>query len=141
MRWMILAAALTLGVSPMTQAAQIYKWVDAQGVTHFDALPPADQQAQEIDTQKPVPPPGRETAPLPDPNGAQRAINERVKKQVADQEERRAEYCTAARTNLALFQNNARVREQVNGEYRRFTEEERQARIMDLKRAITDNCL
>jgi hypothetical protein len=77
---------------------------------------------------------------LADPKGEQRTIDTEVKKQVADQEAKRAAYCTNARTNLAQFQNNPRVREEVNGELRRFTEEERQARIVQLKQAITDNC-
>jgi hypothetical protein len=139
MRWMIFAVSLAMTASPILQAAQIYKWVDAQGVTHFDAQPPTGQQAQEIDTQRPVP------APLPhpiaDPNGEQQAIDAKVKKQVAVQEAKRAEYCTTARTNLAQFQNNPRVREEVNGELKRFTEEDRQTRITELKQAITENCL
>jgi hypothetical protein len=143
MRWKIFTAALALAIGPLAQAAQIYKWVDAQGVTHFDAQPPAGQQAQEIHTQKAVsaPPPASQPAPLPDPKGEQEAVDAKVKKQVADQEAKRAVYCNAARTNLSQFQNNPRVREEVDGEIKRFTEEERQARITDLKQAISDNCL
>ncbi|HEY0289190.1 MAG TPA: DUF4124 domain-containing protein [Pseudomonas sp.] len=141
MRWMILAATLALAVNPLTQAAQIFKWVDAQGVTHFDAQPPAGQQVQEIDTQKPVPAPPPASQPSPDPKGEQQTVDAKVKKQVAAQEAKRAEYCATARTNLALFQNNPRVREEVNGEFKRFTEEERQARITDLTKSISDNCL
>lgn len=141
MRSMIFAAALALAVSPLSQAAQIYKWVDAQGVTHFDAQPPVGQPVQEINTQRPVPAPPATPPSLPDPNGEQRAIDAKVKKEVAEQEAKRAEYCTTARTNLALFQNNPRVREEVNGEFKRFTEEERQARITELKQAITNQCI
>lgn len=141
MRWKIFAAALAMAASPVLQAAQIYKWVDAQGITHFDAQPPVGQQVQQIDTQRPVPAPAPASQPVADPNGEQQAIDAKVKKQVADQEAKRAEYCTNARTNLAQFQNNPRVREEVNGELKRFTEEERQARITELKQAITENCL
>jgi hypothetical protein len=141
MRWMIFAAALAMAASPLSQAAQIYKWVDAEGVTHFDAQPPVGQQVQQIDTQKPVPPAPHESQPLADPDGEQRAVDTKVKKQVAQQEARRTEYCSTARTNLAQIQNNPRVREEVNGELRRFTEQERQTRITELKQAITENCL
>jgi hypothetical protein len=88
-----------------------------------------------------VPPPAPVSKPIAEPNGEQQAIDAKVKKQVAVQEAKRAEYCTTARTNLAQFQNNPRVREEVNGELKRFTEEERQARITELKQAITENCL
>lgn len=141
MRWMILAATLTIAIAPAVgQAAQIYKWVDAQGVTHFDAQPPAGQTAQEIDTAKPVAAP-----PAPPPHnqeGAreQEAVDAKVRKQVAAQEAKRKEGCEEQRTNLAQLQNNPRVRQEVNGEFRRFTEEERQARIAEVKTYLDDQC-
>ncbi|MCF7534746.1 DUF4124 domain-containing protein [Pseudomonas petrae] len=141
MRWMILAATLTLAVAPAVgQAAQIYKWVDAQGVTHFDAQPPAGQTAQEIDTGKPVAAP-----PAPPPQNQdgvreQEAVDAKVRKQVAVQEAKRKEACDEQRTNLAQLQNNPRVRQEVNGEFRRFTEEERQARIAEVKKYLDDQC-
>lgn len=141
MRWMILATALTLAVGTATgQAAQIYKWVDAQGVTHFDAQPPAGQSVQEIDIQKPITPPSTAPAARPDVDQEQQAIDTKVKKQVAADAAKRKAYCDRQRTNLAQLQNNPRVREEVNGEYRRFTEEERQARIAEVKRSIDDTC-
>ncbi len=141
MRWMIFAATLTLAVdSAACQAAQIYKWVDAQGGTHFDAQPPAGQSAEEIDVQKPAPPPPSSPTARPDAAQEQQAVDAKVKKQVAAQEARRKEYCDQQRTNLAQLQNNPRLREEVNGELRRFTEEERQARIVEVKRSLDDTC-
>jgi len=140
MRWMILAATLALAVgSAAAQAAQIYKWVDAQGVTHFDAQPPVGQSSQELETPKAVTPPP--TAPArTDASQEQQTVDAKVRKQVAAQEAKRKEYCETQRTNLALLQNNPRVRQEVNGEYRRFTEEERQARIVEIKKSIDDTC-
>ncbi|MDV6593907.1 DUF4124 domain-containing protein, partial [Pseudomonas aeruginosa] len=40
MRRMILPASLLLALSSFAMAAPIYKWVDAEGVTHFGAQPP-----------------------------------------------------------------------------------------------------
>jgi hypothetical protein len=141
MRWMILAATLTLAVAQTTsEAAQVYKWVDAQGVTHFDAQPPAGQTAEEIDTGRPV-----TASPAPPPQnqeGAreQEAVDAKVRKQVAAQEAKRKEICEEQRTNLAQLQNNPRVRQEVNGEFRRFTEEERQGRIAEVKQYLDDQC-
>jgi len=142
MRWMMLAATLTLATgSAAIQAAQIYKWVDAQGITHFDAQPPAGQSAQEIDVQKPVTPTQPPPAPAkPSEDPAQQAVDAKVKRQLAAQEVKRKEYCETQRTNLAQLQNNPRVREEVNGEFKRFTEEERQARIAEVKKSIDDTC-
>lgn len=141
MRWMILAATLTIAIAPAVgQAAQIYKWVDAQGVTHFDAQPPAGQTAQEIDTGKPVAAPPAPPPPSQEGAREQEAVDAKVRKQVAAQEAKRKEGCEEQRTNLAQLQNNPRVRQEVNGEFRRFTEEERQARIAEVKTYLDDQC-
>lgn len=141
MRWMILAATLTIAVAPAVgQAAQIYKWVDAQGVTHFDAQPPAGQAAQAIDTGKPVAAPPAPPPQSQDGAREQEAVDAKVRKQVAAQEAKRKEACDEQRTNLAQLQNNPRVRQEVNGEFRRFTEEERQARIAEVKKYLDDQC-
>jgi hypothetical protein len=143
MRWMILAATLTFAVSTTGQAAQIYKWVDAQGVTHFDAQPPAGETVQQIDVQKPVPAPApaKPVAPVKtDVSKDQQSADAKVKKQIAAQEAQRIEYCSAQRTNLAQLQNNPRVREKVNGELKKFTDEDRKNRIAEVKKAIGDTC-
>ncbi|KTB65679.1 DUF4124 domain-containing protein [Pseudomonas syringae] len=137
MRWMILAAALTIATTG--QAASVYKWVDAQGVTHFDAQPPTGQQAQQINVQQP-PPAAAPAMPADDGDARQRAIDQKVKSQVKMQEAKRAENCDTLRTNLAQLQNNPRVREQVGGESRRLTEENRKTRIEETERAISDFC-
>lgn len=140
MRWMILAAALSVTAAPVgAKAAQIYKWVDAQGVTHFDAQPPAGQTVQEIETQKPV---DATPAAAPRSNAVeeQHAADAKVKRDVAAQEAKRKASCASQRNNLALLQNNPRVREEVNGEFRRFTEEERQGRIAEVKTYLDENC-
>lgn len=142
MRWMILMAAL-LSAANASQAATIYKWVDAQGVTHFDAQPPAGQQAQEINVQK-LPPSTDPTVstPAPDLDGAaqQRNIDAKVKNQIKEQEARRAEGCETLRTNLAQLQNNPRVREATESGSRRLTEQERKDRLEETEKAISDNC-
>ncbi|GFM53680.1 DUF4124 domain-containing protein [Pseudomonas capsici] len=138
MRWMILAAALSMAVSTTSQAAQIYKWVDAQGVTHFDAQPPAGQQVEEINVQKPPPAPAASTASEPDPQ--QQEIDARVRKQVRAQEAKMADNCEVLRTNLAQLQNNPRVREQTEGGTKRLTDDERKARVAETQRTIAEYC-
>ncbi|MCO2134923.1 DUF4124 domain-containing protein, partial [Pseudomonas aeruginosa] len=48
MRRMILPASLLLALSSFAMAAPIYKWVDAEGVTHFGAQPPQGAQATTV---------------------------------------------------------------------------------------------
>ncbi|KPH02421.1 glycosyltransferase [Pseudomonas sp. RIT-PI-q] len=130
---------VTLLISPLCMGGQIYKWVDAQGVTHFDAQPPQGQEATTVVT--PSPPAGKpDTLPRSNVIGDQQAIDKTVKKQVAEQQAQLKVFCEQARTNLAQLQNNPRVREEVEGEMRRLTDEQRQERMTEAQKQIKDNC-
>lgn len=147
MRRMIITGSLLLALSA-TASAQVYKWVDAQGNTHFGAQPPEGQDATQINTsaaqpkQPPAAPAPVPTLPKPgsadDP--AQKAIDEKVKKEVAENEEKRTKYCEVTRTNLAQLQNNPRVTIEENGQMHRLTEEERQAKIAESQKGIAESC-
>jgi hypothetical protein len=140
---MILTSSLLLALSATAMASQVYKWVDAQGVTHFGAQPPQGQQATSINTAAPQPKPAEPEATTTFENETdpeQEAIDRKVKQQVAAQEAERKKYCESVRTNLAQLENNPRVRVETDGEVRRLTEEERQQRIGEAQKAIADNC-
>lgn len=142
MRLTVLASGLALALCGNAMAAQVYKWVDAQGVTHFGAQPPQGQQVETVNTVvapgKPVTAPAPATQQKSEPD--QQSIDRKVKQQVAEQEAERKRYCETMRTNLAQLQNNPRVRVEENGETRRITEEERQARITETRDKIAENC-
>lgn len=143
MRRMILTTSLALALSTTAMAGQVYKWVDAQGVTHFSEQPPQGQAATTINKAAP-PPPSTEPKAVPtfkdiaDPEQA--AADAKVKKEVAEQDAQRVKYCETQRNNLAQLENNPRVRVEDGGEMRRLGEGERQQRIADSKKAITENC-
>ncbi len=141
MRRSLIASALIVLMSTPVMAAQVYKWVDAQGVTHFGAQPPEGQQATSVNTTI-APAPAAIPAKLPQVgvDEEQQAIDEKVKKEVAAKEAERKQYCEKMRTNLAQLENNPRLREEVNGEVRRLDEDERQKRIAEAKKAIAENC-
>ena len=129
---------VSLLISPLCMAGQIYKWVDAQGVTHFDSQPPQGQEATTVVTpsssaSKPTTPPGSSAI------GDQQDIDNTVKKQVAEQQAQLNAFCVQARTNLAQLQNNPRLREDVDGEMRRLTDQQRQERISETQKQIADN--
>ena len=146
MRRMMITSSLLLAMSATAMASQVYKWVDAQGVTHFSAQPPQGQDATSINTATPPPKPAvaeeKKAAPtfesIADPEQA--AIDEKVKQEVAAKEVERKKYCEDVRTNLAQLQNNPRLRMEVDGELRRLSEEERQSRISEAQKAIAENC-
>ncbi|HEF4762733.1 TPA: DUF4124 domain-containing protein [Pseudomonas putida] len=139
MRALFLTGALLIGLSPLSMATPIYKWVDAQGVTHFDAKPPSDQQASVVVTPSPA-----TTKPATPKNssaiGDQQAIDKNVKRQVAEQQAELKVFCEQARTNLAQLRNNPRLREEVEGELRRLDDTQRQERIDETQKQIADNC-
>ncbi len=139
MRTFFFTASLLIGLSPLCMAAQIYKWVDAQGVTHFDAQPPQGREATAVVT--PSAPSGQPTAPARSSAiGDQQAIDNKVKKQVAEQQAQLKVFCEQARTNLAQLQNNPRLREEAEGGMRRLTDQQRQERIVEAQQQIADNC-
>jgi len=146
MRRMMITSSLLLAMSATAMASQVYKWVDAQGVTHFSAQPPQGQDATSINTATPPPKPvaaeEKKAAPtfesIADPEQA--AIDEKVKQEVAAKEVERKKYCEDVRTNLSQLQNNPRLRMEVEGELRRLSEEERQSRISEAQKAIAENC-
>ncbi|MCQ4296673.1 DUF4124 domain-containing protein [Pseudomonas stutzeri] len=142
MRFTFFAGGLLLALCGNVMAAQVYKWVDAQGVTHFGAQPPQGQQVETVNTvtapAKPVAAP--EPAEQNEAEADQSSIDRKVKQQVAAQETERKAYCETMRTNLAQLQNNPRVRVNDNGETRRLTEEERQSRISETRDKIAENC-
>ncbi|WP_439886286.1 DUF4124 domain-containing protein [Pseudomonas sp. MBLB4123] len=144
MRRTLLLSSLLLALSAPAMAGQVYKWVDAQGVTHFGAQPPQGAQATSINTATPPPKPA-EPQPAPtfkniaDPEQA--AIDKKVKQEVAAKEAERKQYCDSMRNSLAQLQNNPRVRIEEDGEVRRLSEEERQERIGAAQKSIADNCL
>lgn len=146
MRRMMITSSLLLAMSATAMASQVYKWVDAQGVTHFSAQPPQGQDATSVNTAAPPPKPAvaeeKKAAPtfesIADPEQA--AIDEKVKQDIAAKEAERKKYCADVRTNLSQLENNPRVRTEVDGEVRRLSEEERQSRISEAQKAIAENC-
>ncbi|AMO78749.1 protein of unknown function [Pseudomonas citronellolis] len=147
MRRTIVMGALMFALSAPLMAAQVYKWVDAQGVTHFGAQPPQGAEAATVDTKVAPPPSGFPLPPRPAPAPApsasdkQKAADEKVRQEVAQQEAERARYCDTLRTNLAQLKNNPRVRvADDDGEMRRIPEEERQARITQTEQDLQKNC-
>ena len=140
MRTHFFITGLMAALSPLPLAAQIYQWVDAQGVTHFDAQPPRDQPATTLVT--PASSSGISGAAAHSGAiGDQQAIDKSVKKQVAERQNQLKAFCEQARTNLAQLQNNPRLREEVDGQMRRLDDSQRQERIGETQKQIADNCL
>lgn len=101
-------------------AAQIYKWVDVNGVTHYDGQPPANRTSKEL-TQRDASPrqPGDAGAAGAASDLKDRELEFRKRQAMRAQEEtrltqekaRREQECRKARTALADLRNSRRVYE------------------------------
>lgn len=143
MRLMILTGSLLLALGTQVVAGTIYRWVDEQGVTHFSAQPPRERAAETLRMAVPPTPPTAAPATPRAPQSAaeqQREIEQKVKREIAEAETERQRYCTTLRTQLVQLENNPRVRVQDAGQVRRLTEEERQARILETRKKLTEDC-
>lgn len=147
MRRMMIATSLLLVISTTAMAGQIYKWVDAQGITHFGAQPPYGQQATPVNTaappslgSEPVVADEEEVAVESADDPEQAEVDRKVKQELAAQEAKRKKYCEDVRTTLAQLQNNPRIRMEVDGEVKRLSEKERQQRISEALKGIEEHC-
>jgi len=128
--------------------AEIYKWVDENGQTHYSQQPPASGEAQVVD----VPPP-----PPIDPDTAQEEVDQLIEQQQAAEEAEqeaqqqaeeeaaqqaiREENCRIARQNLTQYENNPgrRVVDE-EGNVTRLVEEERQQKMLEFQEQIDLYC-
>jgi len=136
-----------LGAAALAHAEQVYKWTDAQGITHYsDAPPPTETQnvqtvrvsggdrphaVQPADTTAPAPdtkPPAPAAAQPPPP--------------VSDPGEYRAKNCAAARSNLEALQSKFPVSmPNKDGKQETITDDKaRQAAIADARAQIAQFC-
>ena len=133
--------------------AQVYKWVDTDGVTHYSQQPPEAGAAQEIPVPGAAAAPGpqdgakpeadtpatadRRAEELTDDIRARRAEEDR---QQAEIDQQRTAACEQMRNNLKTLQERARVRIEENGSSRVLTPEEQAQQIIDLEKRIEETC-
>ena len=144
-------AALVAGLvlSPAA-VSEMYRWVDDSGTVVYSQTPPPDGRA--TSTVAPPPPPSSSAeAERTQLQNELKQADEARKKQSEDQKKQqeaavkgadRKRNCDAARQNLDLILNRPpQTRFQMpNGEYRRFTDEEREAEISKAREFVDKNC-
>lgn len=133
---------LLLALSPLAQAASVYRWVDAQGQVHYGQTPPPSAAAEPHSVKVPpaspsaapaaaspaAPPAASATTPATDP-AANRAD--------------RARRCTAARERIQYLEDQTPRRlgvEQPDGTLARMTEEEFQERLDKARAEAGKHC-
>lgn len=140
----LLAISLTASV----QASEVYKWVDEEGITHYEEHAPTDKDYSTVKTYGEVPSGGEAAKQRLEQQRADKKTAEEkgqdylAQQKIADEQAKvRAENCKGAQNNLKTIQQNARVRILgEDGEFRYLSEEERQAQIDQAKEMISANC-
>jgi hypothetical protein len=128
-------------------AAQVYKWVDEKGVTHYGERPPTGQKAQEVEQRlaNPAPAPGTDKQP----NWKDKELEFRSRRIEADQAETRRtqqqaaqrQACDQARDALNQMKAARRIyRLDANGERVYQTDEERDAAVARQEQLIAQRC-
>jgi len=139
---------LAIAVTASAQASEVYKWIDEEGITHYEEHAPTNKDYSLVKTYGEVPS-GAEDAKqrLEQQRSDKKMADEKgvdyaKQKKAADQQAMvRAENCKGAQNNLKTIQENARVRLLgEDGEFRYLSDEERQQQIDTAKEMIAANC-
>lgn len=141
-----LAVALLIALTASAAVAEsVYKWTDAQGVTHFSAQPPANQQAEQLKVAAPPPtaPPAAKspTDPAQAKDAAEKAAAP-TPDEIAEIERKRAADCETAKRNLDTLKTrvHVRIRDDKTGEDRYLSAEEHAQRQKDASSHIDKYC-
>lgn len=126
--------------------AEMYKWVDADGNTHYTQQPPPDG----VDGQTIAPPPDVNTEKANkeldnklesfDKRREAELKHEEEAKKAADAAEAKKQECEKLRQQLAELQRPRITTTDEEGNRSRMPEEERQAAIKKVNEAITTRC-
>ena len=146
----ILQVMLTLCLLPAALApasAQVYKWVDEKGTTHYGERPPQGKKAQEVEPRlaNPRPAPGKTSEPdwkAKDLEFRGRRIEaEQSEAKQKQQETANRQACNQARDHLAQMKT-ARGLYRLNDKGERVYEsdEERRASMAQLEALIAQRC-
>jgi hypothetical protein len=144
----LVCLAFILSLFATATFAEMYKWVDKDGQTHYSQQAPRDVTAIVIKD----PPP-----PAIDPNTAQQQIDELIKQQQSEDQMRleqqnqkeveavneanKQRNCNTAKKQLQQYQTNPGRRAiDADGNVSRLAEEERQQRIQESQENISKYC-
>ena len=130
--------------------AQVFKWVDESGKTHYGERPPPGVKAVEIGV--PAPPSGAAATPAPQKSVKEQELEfrkrqiERAKQEAkgeaaAEEQATRAQRCATAQRRLTILQEQVRVYERNDKGERVYVDDtSRPAAIAAEQKKIAENC-
>ena len=127
--------------------AQVYKWVDEKGVTHYGERPPQGKKAEEVEQRlaNPGPAPGKAAQPgwkEQDLEFRRRRIEtEQTEAKNKQREASQRQACNQARDQLAQMRSARRLyRLDEKGERVFQSDDERNASIARLEQLVSERC-
>jgi hypothetical protein len=145
--WVLLSALALVLLSPLAPAAA-YKWVDADGITHYSQFPPGEGPAQEVRVQSEGPrDAAAASARLKQEQEQLKAYQESRSQQTTTQQKSaqesaaREQNCQRARSNLNTLETFGRLRyTDAEGNVQVMGDEERQARQEEARKQVAEFC-
>jgi hypothetical protein len=147
-RWLVLGIALTAPAHLL--GADVYKWIDAEGMIHYGAQPPLGAEATRVKVSRgggssAVPAQSDATASdaaaSPDDAAEDNSEGDGAGQTSGVDPTEAAKVCADARRNLETLESYARIRERdAEGNVVVLTDEEKQARIAQAKELIETYC-
>jgi hypothetical protein len=139
--WLVL---LGLSITPLQ--AEVYKWQDDSGETHYSQTPPPGVPASRLrlhgtPSHAGQPDPRlKESLEAFDKRRQQDQEAGRKRAEAAQQAELRKQNCARARSNLQTLQSHGQIKLKEGDAYRMLSEEERQAKIAEAQQQIDEFC-
>ena len=147
LKTMTLLLAMAMATAPAAASATaVFKWIDADGVTHFGDRQPTGIQAEQISVR---------SSPSSFVNNnlsARQRVNELEQRQqtareasravdaAATRQAQRKTHCDTAQQNLGIISNNARIRITEDGEQRFLTPDEVSQQKLTYEDVAEQNC-
>ena len=140
---------LLLAAVPLLMGAEVYRWVDANGVVNSSQMKPRGVAAEQIATDPGAPPATPEAAPAPasselstEQRRVRRDLQQQERTRQQDVAEIRAANCAHAQRTLEQLTVRSRVNlTEEDGTVRTLSEQERQARIKEAQDAVVEHCV
>ena len=146
----VLIATLALSTTQTVAEEQIYRWVDKDGVVHFEPRPEGRADAEVVELKRAPdydspssPEPSSPYATDPQPSQAQKQRDERAlgRKEAAEKQKEMDVLCERSRDRVATLEPSTRVmHQQKDGTVIRMDDNDRLDKLAKSKAFLAENC-
>lgn len=139
--WLAAAALVALTLAAQPAGAEVYKWVDEEGVVHYSQQPPAEGESTVLEPKTAPPKPQQTTGGAPDEAGGDGEAETAAEAEQQQGAGTIDEFCRQARADIQTLEAGGRVRvEEADGSLRYLGPEEQQQRLQQLQQQVANNC-